>query len=193
MTGKQEVIDHEKKRASNLFGNEKRIVRNEALKKGSQRNSERAKGAVLDLRARLGRTTKITGAMTVANADINKKVVEPILDFEAMPLKKGQRPPKGWKVGRTTAAHHPPGWPVGKPYHCQCGCGHTTTIGGRFAYRNLMVVGLVEEGYYDAKTEAPKKKPRYFKTPILIDTKRTRKSRASASGSRTSPTTRKRR
>jgi hypothetical protein len=61
-------------------------------------------------------------------------------------------------------------------------------VGGRFAYPNLMVVGFVEEGYYDAKTEAPKKKPRYFKTPILIGTKRTWKSRASARGSRTSPT-----
>ena len=72
---------------------------------------------------------------------MKRKWLNPIWDFEASPFKKGQRPPKGWKVGRTTAA--------------PCGCGHTMRIGGRFAFRNVKIVGFADKGYFDyAKTKA---------------------------------------
>jgi hypothetical protein len=125
---------------------------------------------------------------------MKKKVVEPMLDFEAMPLKKGQRPPKGWKVARTMAACFPPGWPADKPYPCKCGCGHIMRVGGRFAYRNLKIVGFADKGYFDyAKTKASKNKPVYFSSPVPYDPQVHTEITCVASGSRPSPTARKRR
>jgi len=67
--------------------------------------------------------------------------VTPFIDFDdSIVLKKGQRPPKGYMVSRLTADCFPAGWPKGKPYHCQCGCGKTMRIGDRMAVKNPRVV-----------------------------------------------------
>ena len=71
-------------------------------------------------------------------------VAEPIYDFDSMKLRKGQRPPKGWRVVPITAACLPPGWPANKPYPCTCGCGHTFLVGDRMAVRNVQVVGVAK-------------------------------------------------
>lgn len=70
--------------------------------------------------------------------------ITPAIDFESIVLKKGQRPPKGWKVVRLKASDFPAGWPPSKPYQCQCGCGKTLRVGDRVAYRNVQKTG----GYY---------------------------------------------
>jgi hypothetical protein len=79
-------------------------------------------------------------------------VATPAIDFESILLKKSQRVPEGYDVVRLAAADFPAGWPPGKPYRCQCGCGKTYHIGDRVAYRNVRET----EGLYLTVPEAGK-------------------------------------
>ncbi len=65
----------------------------------------------------------------------------PAIDFDGIVLKKGQRAPKGYRVIRLKADAFPNGWPLRKPYHCECGCGKTYRIDDRVAARNTRKTG----------------------------------------------------
>jgi hypothetical protein len=74
-------------------------------------------------------------------SDVKILKVSDEIDFEQIVLKKGQRAPEGYKVVCLTAADFPAGWPKGKPYSCQCGCGKIFRIGDRVAVRNVRETG----------------------------------------------------